>query len=129
MTIIDAHPAATVVPAPGALPPLPQNVDAERAPAALLAQLIDAPVLVLDDLGRANLTVFALAALYRLLDERLRRHTPETPHITFVTANDTFAALYALDAALASRLAAHTAVTLCVASDYRLHAAREGRPQ
>ncbi|MEN9935867.1 MAG: hypothetical protein RLZZ387_2446 [Chloroflexota bacterium] len=108
---------------------VPQLCDAlrreasEHAPAALLEKLIAAPVLVLDDLGRERLTPFARVALYRLLDERMRRHTPETPRVTFVTSNLTVAQLYALDGALASRLAAHTQTALCVASDYRLHTA------
>ena len=100
---------------------------AERAPHVLLQQHIDTPVLVLDDLGRAQLTAFARAQLYRLLDERLRRHTPDSPRVTFITTNLSFAELYALDPALASRIAAHTEALLCVASDYRLHAAAPAR--
>jgi DNA replication protein DnaC len=95
---------------------------AEHKPAVLLQTLIDAPVLILDDLGREKLTDWARERLYRLLDERMRRHAGGEPRLTFVTSNLSFRELYALDAALASRIAAHTEVLLCVASDYRLHA-------
>ena len=94
----------------------------EHRPATLLQALVDAPVLVLDDLGREKLTPWAREQLYRLLDERARQHSEETPRVTFMTSNLAFAELYALDGALASRIAAHTDVLLCVASDYRLHA-------
>jgi DNA replication protein DnaC len=94
-------------------------------PTAILDQHIAAPVLVLDDLGREKFTGFAREKLYRLLDERLRRHTPEDPRITFLTSNLSFAELYALDAALASRIAAHTEIMLCVARDHRLQAMAE----
>ena len=57
---------------------------ADHMPAALLRQLVDVPVLVLDDLGREQLTKWAREKLYRLLDERMRAHTPDTPRITFV---------------------------------------------
>jgi DNA replication protein DnaC len=93
---------------------------ADHTPAALLDKLIDAPVLLLDDIGREKLTAWAREKLFRLLDERMRRHTPEAPRITFLTSNLSFAELYALDSALASRIASNTEVLLCVVSDYRL---------
>jgi DNA replication protein DnaC len=95
--------------------------------AASLSEHIAAPVLVLDDLGREKFTAFAREKLYLLLDERLRRHTEEEPRITFFTSNLSFAELYALDAALASRIAAHAEIMLCIAPDYRLQAITESQ--
>ena len=54
---------------------------------AVLQTLIDAPLLVLDDIGTENLTRWGQEKLFTVIDERHDTHSPAEPRRTIVTTN------------------------------------------
>lgn len=63
--------------------------------ADVLQSLIDAPLLVLDDVGTELLTKWGKEKLFTVIDEREERHMQGSPRRTIVTTNLTLSALAA----------------------------------
>lgn len=61
----------------------------------VLQTLIDAPLLVLDDVGTERLTAWGREKLFTVIDERADSHAPSTPRRTIVTTNLALPALAA----------------------------------